>query len=89
MFGILPAYGFFIRHAHGIDLSDIDLSYIKEDRRPALALDSVEGIAFERCKAARASGVPTLVTMNAKGIGAHRCAGLADFQPDSVARKEM
>lgn len=89
MFGMLPAYGFFIRHAKGIELNDINVAYMKEDRRPAFVLDSVEGIEFERCRAAKAAGVPTLVMMKAKAVSAHRCAGLADFQADSVARKEM
>src|ERR1039457_4841804 len=89
MFGILPGYGFFIRHAKGIELNDIDISYMKEDRRPAFVLDSVEGISLENCKAQKANGVALLVMMHAKGVGAHHCAGLADFQADSVARKEM
>src|ERR1039457_4816123 len=89
MFGILPGYGFFIRHAKGIELNDIDISYMKEDRRPEFVLDSVEGISLENCKAQKANGVALLVMMNAKGVVAHHCAGLADFQADSVARKEM
>jgi hypothetical protein len=35
MFGILPAWGFFIRHAKGIELNGIDLSTMQEDHRPA------------------------------------------------------
>jgi polygalacturonase len=89
MFGILPAYGFFIRHAKGIELNDIDVAYMQEDRRPAFVLDSVEGVALEHSKAAKANGVPTLVMTNAKRVSAYRCAGLADFQADSAARKEM
>ena len=89
MFGMLPAYGFFVRHAKGIELKDIDLNYMKEDRRPAFVLDSVEGIELENCKAARAAGVPALVMMNAKAVSLSHCAGVADFQGGSVARKEM
>lgn len=89
MFGMLPAYGFFIRHAKGIELNDVDVAYIKEDRRPAFVLDSVEGIELENCKAARANGVAGLVMMKAKVVSAHDCAGLADFHASSVARKEM
>jgi polygalacturonase len=88
MFGMLPAWGFFVRHAKGIELSDIDVAYMQEDRRPAFVLDTVEGVDFENCKAAKANGVPTLVMINAKGIAAHRFAGLADFQGDSVERTE-
>jgi polygalacturonase len=89
MFGILPAYGFFIRHASGIELDHIDVSHVQEDGRPAFVLDSVLGIAFEHCNAAKAAGVPTFVMMNAKGVSAHQCAGLGDFQADTIARKEM
>ena len=89
MFGIMPAYGFFVRHASGIQLTDVDVSYIKEDRRPAFVLDSVAGITLEHCKAQKATGAPTLVMMNAKAVEAHHCAGLPDFRTDAGARKEM
>jgi hypothetical protein len=62
---------------------------MKEDRRPAFVLDTVEGIALENCKAQKADGVPMLVMMHARRVEAHHCAGLTDFQGDSVARKEM
>jgi polygalacturonase len=88
MFGMLPAYGFFIRHAKRIELNGIDVSFIKEDRRPAFVLDSVEGVQFNGCTAVTANGVPTFVMMRVTGARAHRCAGVADFQLDSVARKE-
>ena len=39
MFGMLPAYGFFIRHAGNIELNDVDVSFLQEDRRPAFVLD--------------------------------------------------
>ena len=65
MFGMIPAYGFYIRHAKGVELHDIDVSFLK-DRRPAFVLDSVEGIDFSGCRAAKANGIPTLITMKAK-----------------------
>ncbi len=89
MFGILPAYGFFIRHAKGVELNDVAVTSIKEDRRPAFVLDTVDGVGFENCKAAKADGVKTLVMLNAKNVSAHHCAGLEDFKVESVARKEM
>jgi polygalacturonase len=88
MFGILPASGFFIRHANGVELNDVDVSYSKEDKRPAFVLDTVSHIALENCKAPKVSGIPSLVMMNAKAVSAFHCAGLPDFQGDA-ARKEM
>jgi hypothetical protein len=89
MFGIIPAYGFFIRHAKGIELKDIDISNIKEDRRPAFVLDSVENVELQNCKAAKAGRLPMLVMMKATNISVNHCVGLADFQGGSVVRKEM
>jgi len=89
MFGIMPAYGFFIRHAKGIELNDVEVGFVKEDRRPAFVLDTVEGIELEHCKAGRADGVPGLVMMRAKGIRIHATDGIADFQGDSAGQKEM
>jgi polygalacturonase len=89
MFGMLPAYGFFIRHARGIELKDVDVSYMKEDRRPAFVLDQVERIEFDHCKAQQAEGIPNLVMSNAKAVSAYRCVGLTDFHGDAMARKEQ
>jgi len=89
MFGILPAYGFFIRHARSIELKNIDVNNMKEDRRPAFVLASVEGIELENCKTAKVSGVPALVMMQAKAVSVTHCAGLAAFQGDAISRKEM
>ena len=89
MFGILPAYGFFIRHAKNIELNDVEVSNMKEDGRPAFVLDHVAGIDFEHCRAEKANGVPTFVMMNAKDVVAHGCAGVPDFHVDGIARKEM
>ena len=88
MFGLLPAYGFFIRHAKGVVLNGVDVSVAADDRRPAFVLDSVEHVAFNGCHTTKASGVPTFVMMKAKGVSAHQCTGVADFQIDTVARAD-
>ena len=56
MFGMMPAYGFFIRHATGIDLNNVEVGYMKEDRRPAFVLDQVKGVEFQHVKARQADG---------------------------------
>src|SRR5206468_2473654 len=68
MFGMLPAYGFFLRHATGIDLTDVQVSYMKEDRRPAFVLDAVTGVRFNRVRAQKPEGVPTFVMKDVKDI---------------------
>jgi hypothetical protein len=89
MFGILPAYGFFIRHAAGVQLNDVDVSYTKEDNRPAFVLDSVNDVSLENCRAEKTSGARTLVMANAKAVETRHCANLPDFHGDAATRKEM
>jgi polygalacturonase len=88
MFGLLPTYGFFIRHARGIEMEDIDLSYSKDDLRPAFVLDQVEGVDFVNIKAARTQGVPTIVMIKAKNVASHLFAGKDDFHSSAEGREE-
>jgi hypothetical protein len=41
MWGTVPAYGFFIRHAAEVSMSNIDLSYAGHDSRPVLVAEDV------------------------------------------------
>jgi hypothetical protein len=42
MFGDLPAYGFFVRHANGIEINHVQMSDTKDDLRPPFVLDSAK-----------------------------------------------
>lgn len=50
MFGVLPAYAFFIRHAKDILLSDIRITMRQEDARPAFVLDDVHDSTLENVR---------------------------------------
>jgi polygalacturonase len=41
MFGALPAYGFFIRHAENIKFHNVELDYNQPEARPAMIFDDV------------------------------------------------
>lgn len=44
MFGTLPAYGFFCRHANNLRLHNIDLTFNEDDQRPAIVCDDVHDL---------------------------------------------
>jgi polygalacturonase len=46
MFGRLPAYGFYIRHVKGFDMSQVKLDYNEPEARPAFVLDDVHEAYF-------------------------------------------
>jgi hypothetical protein len=89
MFGLMPANGFFIRHARGIDLSNVSLSNLKPDSRPALVFESVKDILLERVNSEKAAGVPTLILKNADNITIQRSAHLPDGTIGRADRKDM
>jgi len=47
MFGELPAYGFYVRHANGISMKDIKLTLDDADFRPAFVFDDVQNLKME------------------------------------------
>jgi polygalacturonase len=51
MFGELPAYGFFIRHIKGLQIRDVEVSYLTPDMRPAFWLNDVNDVEFIHVKA--------------------------------------
>jgi hypothetical protein len=48
MFGRLPAYGFYVRHARGIRFRNLRLTTVKPDGRPALVQDDVEDLPEQK-----------------------------------------
>jgi polygalacturonase len=89
MFGMLPAYGFFIRHAKGIELNNVEVGFMEEDRRPAFVLDQVNGVDFQHVKAQKAAGVSTIVLKNVENFTARGCTPLPDAQVSKADRREM
>jgi polygalacturonase len=61
MFGVLPAYGVYIRHAQEIELTNVKVGFMTTDKRPAFVLEDVRDVDFHHDKAEKAAGVPTFV----------------------------
>jgi polygalacturonase len=77
MFGRMPAYGFFIRHANGITLRDIVVGTMTDDARPPFVWHDVKNLTLDHIEAARGTGAPfavftklnELTVRNTRGIG--------------------
>lgn len=50
MFGVLPAYGFYIRHAEDIRLNDVEVNTIKDDLRPVVYLEDVSSAVLDQVR---------------------------------------
>lgn len=65
MFGLIPASGFFIRHAKNIDLHDVRIEAMKADGRPALVLDQCSDVLLDDVQA---PGLPAIHQKNAARV---------------------
>jgi polygalacturonase len=46
MFGELPSWGLYVRHAEGLQFKNVAIKYVKKDFRPAIVLDDVKQVTF-------------------------------------------
>ncbi len=76
MFGTLPAYGFFLRHARNVTLRDVEVGFDAEDLRPAFVLHGVAGAHFGHVRARLAPGVPFGLFRGVSGVSAHDTPGI-------------
>jgi hypothetical protein len=81
-FCTLPSWGLFARHVNGIRLTDLDLSFEKQDLRPALVLDDVKGAEFRFLKSPR-------VLKNVEDFTVHQCRPVLDTHLDRVELKSF
>jgi polygalacturonase len=89
MFGAAPAHGFFIRHAKGIEVSNVKIIAENDDARPAVVLEDVKGASFTRINAPHVAGVPALVLKDVEGFSVMQSKPLPDTELDHVDRMEI
>ena len=89
MFGETPAYGFFIRHVKGIEMSNVGVSYLKEDLRPPFVLNDVKGAYFWRLKAQQAINVPTFILSDVEDFSVQQSAPLSDTRFESMKKGKL
>jgi polygalacturonase len=89
MFGVLPAYGLYLRHARRIELAGIEVRFAAPDLRPAFVLDDVDGARFRDCDAQRASEVPTFVLRDVRDFTIRHTRPVTDTHFDAVRHKEL
>src|SRR5215207_8796270 len=84
MFGELPAYGFFIRHVKGLQMRDVELSYLSPEWRPAFWLNDVKGVEFIHIKAQREGEGARFVLKDVTDFSIQQSWPLADQRLERV-----
>jgi polygalacturonase len=84
MFGTMPSCGFFIRHAKGMEFSNVAVRTLKEDLRPAFVLEDVDGANFQNIQWRALSNAPSFSLRNVQGFNLHQ----SQFLPDQKLERE-
>lgn len=82
MFGELPAWGFYCRHAEGISFSNCTFRCAARDYRSALVCDDVKGLHLDTCHLLPAGDEPVILLNNVRDAVLRACpppAGAAPF----------
>ena len=88
-FGDTPSYGFYIRHVKDLEISDVQVGYIKPDLRPAFALSDVRGADFQHVKAQHGPDIPTFVLSDVEDFSTHQCGLLPDKKLEHVKKDKL
>lgn len=89
MFGPLPAYGFYIRHAKDIVLSNIKIRYEQSDARPAVVLNDVKNIDLRFMDLPKVTDIPLYHLQNVSDFSLFQSPPLPDQKIDQVENKEF
>jgi polygalacturonase len=89
MFGTLPAYGLFIRHASGLNLDNVEVRFEQQDTRPAVVVRDVADVDFHHNRADKVSGVPTFELDSVDEFSVTTSRPVADTHLDHVEHTEL
>lgn len=78
LFGPLPAWGLYVRHAARLQLRDVTLQLAGADARPAVELDDVQEPDLAGLRLSGAAGKDEWVLSGVTGLRARDCDGLPD-----------
>jgi polygalacturonase len=89
MLGDSPAYGFYLRHVTGVEMSNIDIRFLGEDQRPAFVLDDVKDADFINIKVKRAAAAPAFVLKKVEQFTLRASRDLPDQKVEQAKEKSF
>ena len=87
-FGIIPSYGMFARHVHGLSVDHLELSYAGSEQRPAMILDDVADADIDNLRAQHDPAAASIVLKNVNGFVIRNSPGLPDTRRDQPVANE-
>ncbi|WP_183564130.1 glycoside hydrolase family 28 protein [Mucilaginibacter sp. SP1R1] len=74
MFGELPSWGLYVRHAEGIKITNFKCSLEQDDFRPALVFDDVDGLDLKKVALPKSVALPAVIYQGVTHLSATELA---------------
>jgi hypothetical protein len=85
----MPSYGFYVRHVKNLKMHDVQVSFMKEEPRPAFILDDVTGAILYDMQTQTSPGASTFILRNSKDIDIQRVKGVKDAYFKTADKKNL
>lgn len=72
MFGELPVWGFYVRHASGVKFKNVKLSYQKNDLRKAFIADNIKNLTVDGLSLNKSQATPAVIISNSPDASVKR-----------------
>jgi polygalacturonase len=89
MFGRIPSYGLYVRHATSLRVHDVEFTVDQPDARPAVRLEDVGGAEFDNVRPQRMPGAPVFLLRQVKDFLLRNCPTLPDTRRQNVVRESF
>jgi polygalacturonase len=89
LFGVLPAYGFYVRHAAGVRFDGVEVGFMSTDTRPPFVLDDVRDVELHGVRAQIAPKAPTVVLRDVEEFRVTHSAPLRDAYVKRAVRQSF
>jgi polygalacturonase len=85
MFGTLPAFGLYVRHARGVTVRDVVFATMSADARPPMVLHDVAGLTLDHVEAPRTGPAPFARLREASDVSVRGIRGVPDGRHTRIA----
>lgn len=86
-FGVIPAYGFFIRHVKNIELNNVNLHLLGNETRPAMIVNDVKGLKLRNVSTDKGTDSRTLVMKDVSELSIKDSTPLKDKNDKKLESK--
>jgi len=89
MFGTLPAYGLYLRHARRVRVDHTDLELMTADTRPPIMTFDVHGLQLDRVMLQAATGTPVAMLHTVTDFSTEHASGVPALTRETVTAESI